>query len=148
MSARHPAPAPDELARRSSVETGADGKAVLADLSPRDDVVAVRIAVHGRAAQDFQLTTQLTFGKDAPAEYAISLEPPVRIAGRVVDGDVRGRLRGRRSSSGSRGRNLDPADPRFIPRRPDPHGGRRLVPDDGGPRGGLVVSPGRPVAGA
>ena len=112
---RHPLP--DALARRSSVETGADGKAVLADLSPRDDVVAVRIAVDGRAAQDFQLTTQLTSGKDAPAEYAITLEPPVRIAGRVVDGDARP-VAGQTVEVWSRGRAGIPPSPAAFPDGP------------------------------
>ena len=112
---RHPAPAP-RRAGPAVVRRDRRTEAALADLSPRDDVVAVRIAVDGRAAQDFQLTTQLTFGKDAPAEYAISLEPPVRIAGRVVDGDAgRSRADGRALVQGP---DLDPADPVSFPDGP------------------------------
>jgi hypothetical protein len=80
---------PDELARRFSAATDAGGKATFDGLSPRDDVVAVRIAVDGLGAQDFELVKQIAFGKDAPTEYAVTVNPPGPIAGRVVDGGGR-----------------------------------------------------------
>jgi hypothetical protein len=77
---------PDDLARRFAASTGGDGKVILADLSPRDDLMAVRIAVDGRGSRTFELTQRISSGKDAPAEYAIILNPPAPVAGRVIDG--------------------------------------------------------------
>jgi hypothetical protein len=76
---------PDDLARRFSARTGADGKAVFVDLSPRDDVIGVRIGVGGLGAQDLDVAKRLTNSGEAAAEYAIALKPPGPIHGRVVD---------------------------------------------------------------
>jgi len=77
---------PDELAQWFAATTGADGKAMLRFLAPRDDLVAVRVAMGAIGKQDFVLTKGLTFRKDAPAEYAIALKPTGYLTGRIVDG--------------------------------------------------------------
>ena len=91
---------PDELARRFSATTGADGKAVFADLSPRDDVIGVRIGVDGLGAQDFDVAKRLTSTGEAAAEYTIALKPPGSIG-------WPGRQRRRPAGRGRGGRGLD-----------------------------------------
>jgi Carboxypeptidase regulatory-like domain len=79
---------PASLANSLATSTGPDGKATIAYMAPRDQLVAARVTADGIGTQDILLIKRP--GRDSEeSAITIKLKPTSRFAGRIVDQDGR-----------------------------------------------------------
>jgi hypothetical protein len=80
---------PPSLANSLATSTGADGKALITYMAPRDQLVAVRVTADSIGTQDILLIKRP--GRDSEESViSIRLKPTSHFAGRIVDQDGQG----------------------------------------------------------